>query len=114
MIQSVLTLATIPVWTSHDTDNRVWEGWGSVMLVVGGMVLVAILLGIVIWQIFKTAQSRMLAADHIARDEAYRRLAEQSAATQEQLAAQQQRIADDLAELRERVGAIETLLREVG
>ncbi len=114
MIQSVLTASTIPVWTSHDTSSDVWEGWGSVMLVVGGMVLIAILLGIVIWQIFRTAQSRMLAADHIARDEAYRRLAEQSATTQEQLVAQQQRIADDMSELRERVGAIEKLLREVG
>lgn len=114
MIQSVFSAATIPVWSSHDTSNTVWEGWGSVMLVVGGMVLVAILLGIVIWQIFKTAQSRMLAADAIARDDAYRRLAEQSATTQEQLATQQQRIADDMTELRERVGAIEKLLREVG
>ena len=114
MIQSLFSAATIPVWTSHNTSSDVWEGWGSVIMIVGGMMLIAILLGIVIWQIFKTAQSRMLAADAIARDEAYRRLAEQSASTQEQLAAQQQRIADDMIELRERVGAIEKLLREVG
>lgn len=58
----------------------------------------------------------MLAADAVARDEAYRRVAEQSVTTQEQVADQQRRIADDPATLREAgrycpVGQVDGVIR---
>lgn len=100
---------------SHNgVPNDVWSGWGSVIMAVGGMVLIGLLLALIIWQVFRTAQSKIVVAETVARDEEYRKLAEQTATAQDKLASQQQRIADDMADLRERITAIERMLSEVG
>lgn len=100
--------------SDNGVPNDVWSGWGSVILVVGGMILIGLLLALIIWQVFRTAQSRLVVAETVARDEAYRTLAEQTATAQGTMASQQQRIADDVADLRERMTAIERMLSEVG
>lgn len=97
-----------------DDDNDVWAGWGSVILVFGTVALVSCLIAIVLWQVFKTAQSRMEAEAVAARDGAYRDLAAQSTAAQQKIAEEHGRIADELSELRSRVTTIEKLLSEVG
>jgi hypothetical protein len=65
---------------------------------------------VVVWQWFATRRARA----SVAREEAYRKLAEQAIAVQQRTAEEQQKISEDLGELRTRVSAIEKLLREVG
>ena len=65
---------------------------------------------LVVWQGFVTWRTRA----SLARDDAYRKLAEQFAAEQRKAAEEQQKISEDLGDLRARVAAIEKLLREVG
>ena len=75
--------------------------------------LLFLLLGVillVVWQGFVTWRARA----SIARDDAYRKLAEQFSVAQQRTAEEQQKISDDLGDLRARVAAIEKLLREVG
>jgi hypothetical protein len=74
----------------------------GIVLVMVLFTLIAAVIIVVIWQVF--ANRRALAV--VARDEAYRKLAEQSAETQ-------RRIVDDLADLRQRVASIEKILKEV-
>lgn len=72
-----------------------WFAFGLILL------MTAIII-VVIWQIFATRRAHAV----IARDEAYRKLAEQVAKTQ-------QRTAEDLADMRERLERIERVLKEV-
>jgi hypothetical protein len=51
--------------------------------------------------------------ESIAREEAYRKFVEENLSAQSRLAVQQQRMADDMSSLNERVAGIEKILREV-
>lgn len=78
--------------------------------VLGLFTLITVLIVVVVWQWFATRRARA----SVAREEAYRKLAEQSIAAQQSTAEEQQKISENLGELRARVSAIEKLLREVG
>lgn len=69
---------------------------------------------VAIWQGFKTWQTRIATQASAAQQEAYRALAERAAAAQRETAAEQRATAAALAEVQDRLAAIETLLREVG
>jgi hypothetical protein len=92
----------------------IWGGWGSVLFATTIVALVLILIIIATWQSFKTSQTKTLAKAQISRDEAYRELAEQSTNAIKRTANEQERMAADLAELRNRIASIEKMLREVG
>jgi hypothetical protein len=77
-----------------------WTGFAAASIVLAGFFTVVV---VVVWQVAATWRARMIAV----RDQAYQRLAEESATTQRQLAT-------DLADVRSRVVEIEKLLREVG
>jgi hypothetical protein len=68
----------------------------------GLMLLITVILVVVIWQLFATRRAHAV----LARDEAYKKLAEQAAETQ-------QRTLEDLADLKQRVANIERVLKEV-
>lgn len=70
--------------------------------VLGILTLITIVIGLAL----KIYQSRITTAAEIARDHAYRKLAEEAVAAQ-------QKTAKDLSELRARVTEIEKMLREV-
>ena len=78
--------------------------------VLGLFTLITVLIVVVLWQWFATRRARA----SVVREEAYRKLAEQSSAAQQSTAEAQQKISEDLGELRTRVSAIEKLLREFG
>jgi hypothetical protein len=84
--------------------------WPEAMIAVGGIAMVTIIAAIAIWQVLASWRARM----SVAREEAYRKLAEESNANQERVLAQQQTIATDLSGLREKVEGIEKMLRDVG
>lgn len=81
-----------------EDPTAVWGMWFA----FGLMLLFTIILVVVIWQLFATRRAHAV----LARDEAYRKLAEQVAESQQQTA-------KDLAELKERVASIEQVLKEV-
>lgn len=85
-------------------------------LILGPLVvsLTVLLVGLVIWQGFKTAQTRMMTDATNSEEAAYRALAEQATAAQQQTAAQLATLNESVAELNARVAATERLLREGG
>jgi len=72
----------------------------------GVLVLIAALLIVVIWNVFKIARAKIVTQSEIAQGENYRKLAEEAVAVQKQ-------IAEDLAILKKRVESMEKMLREV-
>jgi hypothetical protein len=68
----------------------------------GMMLLITSILIVVIWQLFATRRAHAV----LARDEAYRKLAEQATESQG-------KTAEELADLRERIVRIEKVLKEV-
>ncbi|MFL5758625.1 MAG: hypothetical protein ACJ789_02740 [Thermomicrobiales bacterium] len=93
--------------------SDVWAGWGSVLFVS----LIAILIGAVViigaWQSIKSANVKSIARETVARDEAYRKLAEETASSNQRLARDQQQMAETLFAVQTKVDAIERMLREV-
>jgi hypothetical protein len=95
-------------------QNSVWEGWGSVLVISIVLVLVGAVIIVGAWQGIKASQADHIARETVARDEAYRKLAEDLATSQRKTAEEQQRLAESLADVRTKVDAIEKMLREVG
>ena len=89
------------------------SGWGVLFIIVA-TVAVATLVAVIVYEVLKTTRSRITTSAAVSQDTAYRQLAEEATATQRAIAEQQQKIIEELAALRSRVGAIENLLREVG
>jgi hypothetical protein len=94
-------------------EASAWEGWGSDLLVVSVTTLVLVLVGVLIWQVFKTYQTRLAVDAHVAQETAYRALAEQSTRAQEQAAQQLALMQENVAQMNTRVSAIERLLKDV-
>ena len=79
-------------------------------LVVSSIALSTCIIVVVIWQAFKTWHLRIDGR----REAEYHKLAEQSADAMRQAAEQLARLADTTDDLRDRVTAIETVLKDVG
>jgi type IV secretory pathway TrbF-like protein len=94
------------------TGAEVWEGWGSVILVVLGMALTVLLVGLVIWQGFKTAQTRMITNATTSQEAGCRALAEQATQAQQETAAQLAALNENVAKLNARIAAVERLPRD--
>jgi len=80
------------------------------MIAVGGIAMITVITAVAIWQVLASWRARM----SIAREDAYRKLAEENLSAQTRLVVQQQRIADDVTSINERVAGIEKLLKDVG
>jgi hypothetical protein len=72
-------------------------------------ILITVIVVALLWQGFATYRARAI----LAREEAYRKLAEQASTAEQKAAQEQQKIAIALDDLRLRVAAIEKILREV-
>jgi len=80
-----------------------FAGMGFVLVILTLFTIVCV---VVISQVLKTARAKTVSMAEIARDEAYRKLAEEAISAQ-------RKIAEDLSDLRTRVASMEKLLREV-
>ena len=98
----------MPALLLQAADNG--HSWPDAIIVIGDIAMVTIIVVVAIWQVFASWCSRM----SVAREEAYRKLAEDSMALQKQLAEQQTRMERDLATISGRVCGIEKVLEEVG
>jgi hypothetical protein len=79
-------------------------------IVVTMFVMVGVVIAVAIWQGMATWRARM----HIAREEAYRKLAESSEAANSRTADLLASMKNDLADLRARTAEIERMMKEVG
>ena len=89
------------------------QGWDVVFL-LGIVAAVAAIIIVATWQIFAVGRTSVSSQAEIARDDAYRKLAQDSAASQQAILEEQRKIARDMADLRERMTSVETMMREVG
>ena len=89
------------------------EGWG-IVFVLGIVAAITVVIVVIAWQILGIGKASTIAEKELARDGAYRALAEEATAAQQALAEEQRKIARDVADLRERMVSVERMLKEVG
>ena len=77
------------------------------LTVLVGSMIIAI---VIIWQIFATARARM----SVAREEAYKALAEETVQLQRKSADWMEQAGSDLANMQKRMAEMERMLKEVG
>jgi hypothetical protein len=84
--------------------------WPEASIAIAGIAFVTIVISVLLWQIFSTGRTGLSAK----RENAYQRLAEESAKAQSRTAAALESTASELAELRQRTAELERLLKDVG
>jgi hypothetical protein len=87
-----------------------FDGWPLAMFLIAMFICIAAVLSIVAWQIFATWRARM----SVAREEAYRALAEESTRSQQRTADRLESVVSELTDIRQRTAELERLLKEVG
>ncbi|MGI6492033.1 MAG: hypothetical protein GX949_03295 [Peptococcaceae bacterium] len=87
-------------------NEEIVFGIGGMGFVLVILTLITIIAVVVISQYLKNVRVKIMSAAEIARDEAYRKLAEENVAVQK-------KIQEDLADLRVRVASMEKMLREI-
>ena len=97
-----------------EETNEVWAGWGSLIFVLTIITIVALVAALLIWQVFRTKQTRMMSEARVAEANAYRTLAEEAAAAQHRTAEELATMSESVTDLRTRVASIERMLAEVG
>jgi hypothetical protein len=90
--------------------NQDMIGYGFALVI---LCLVTVMFVVIISQVFKNSRTKIATAAEIARDEAYRNLAEEAITVQRKTAEDQQKITRDISEMKERISSIEKMLREV-
>jgi hypothetical protein len=83
--------------------------WTQAVFVLGMLAIFATVGIVVVWQALVTWRSRM----SVAREEAYRNLAEQVTQAQLRIADSLEKAVTELSELRQRTAELERLLKEV-
>jgi hypothetical protein len=82
----------------------------AITAIVAGCTMIALVVGVIVWQIFSSSRARM----SVAREEAYKELARTSADVHVDTLHSLQRTQSELSALRAQVAEIERVLREVG
>jgi hypothetical protein len=83
--------------------------WPEAAIAIAGIVLVIAVVVVMIWQGAATLRARA----NVQREEAYRKLAEDSVAAQRRTSDQLERAVAELGELRLRAGELERLIKTV-
>jgi hypothetical protein len=81
----------------------------AIVAMIGVFVATTVIVTVIVWQIFATSRARM----SVAREEGYRKLAEQSAEAIQRVTAQLDRQATQVADIHTRTAELERLLKEV-
>jgi hypothetical protein len=84
--------------------------WPEASIAIAGIAFVTIVISVLLWQIFATGRTGLSAK----RENAYQRLAEESAEAQNRTATALESTASELADLRQRTAELERLLKDVG
>jgi hypothetical protein len=84
--------------------------WADAAIAIAGIAFITIVISVLVWQIFATGRTGLSAK----RENAYQRLAEESAEAQNRTAAALETTATELADLRARTSELERLLKDVG
>ncbi|MGH3006354.1 MAG: hypothetical protein ACRDOS_10765 [Gaiellaceae bacterium] len=83
--------------------------WADASIAIVGILFVTTVIVAVVWQVFATWRARM----SVAREEAYRKLAEDSTEAQRKTAAELEKAVTELAHLRSQTNELERVLKAV-
>jgi Tfp pilus assembly protein PilO len=83
--------------------------WPEAAIAIAGILMVTVVVAVAIWQVFATGRTGLSAK----RENAYRKLAEESAEAQRRTAEQLEKATAELAQLRRQTSELERVLKEV-
>jgi TolA-binding protein len=83
--------------------------WADASIAMAGIAFVTVVVSVAIWQVFATGRTGLSAK----RENAYRKLAEESTEAQERTAESLDKVAAQLADLRGRTAELERMLKDV-
>lgn len=83
--------------------------WADAGIAIAGIAFITVVLSVLIWQIFSTGRTGLSAK----RENAYRKLAEDSAEAQNRIADGLEKATAELADLRQRTAELERMLKDV-
>ncbi len=95
------------------SNSSVWKGLGADLLAVSVTTMVLVVVVVLVWQVFKTYQTRLAVDAHAAQEAAYRALAERTTRAQEHAAEQLELLQENVAGLNTRLTSIERILKDV-
>jgi hypothetical protein len=105
-----MELATLFLQAEPLPSSEDGFGWPLAIFLIGFFTCIAAVVVVVIWQSMVTYRARM----SIARESAYRQLADDSVRAQERTADRLDRAVSELTDLRQRTAELERMLKEVG
>ncbi|MDD3654360.1 MAG: hypothetical protein PHO01_09280 [Desulfotomaculaceae bacterium] len=85
-------------------------GMGFVLFILTLITIVAV---VVISQVLKTSRAKVASMAELTRDEAYHKLAEEAISIHRKIAENQHKTVNDISEIKERINAMEKMLRDV-
>jgi Na+-transporting methylmalonyl-CoA/oxaloacetate decarboxylase gamma subunit len=94
-------------------NEEIIFGMGGMGFVLVILTLITILAAVIVSQVLKTSRAKIASMAQITRDEAYRKLAEEAVAAQQKMTEEQHQLVADVAEMKDRITAIEKMLREI-
>ncbi|MGI6422532.1 MAG: hypothetical protein ACOX0N_10105 [Syntrophomonadaceae bacterium] len=94
-------------------NEEIVFGIGGMGFVLVILTLITIIAVVVITQALKTQRAKETSRAEIARDEAYRKLAEETLSVQRKISEGQEKMASDLSLMKERILSMEKMLREI-
>ncbi|NLU47066.1 MAG: hypothetical protein GXX02_03680 [Syntrophomonadaceae bacterium] len=94
-------------------NEEIIFGVGGMGFVLFILTLITIIAVVAVSQIFKTVRAKADSMAQVTRDEAYRKLAEESISYQKHMTENNKQIAQDISELKDRINSIEKMLREI-
>jgi hypothetical protein len=83
--------------------------WPDAAIAIAGIAMVAVIISVLLWQVFATGRTGLSAK----RENAYRKLAEDSTAAQQVTNETLEKAVAELAALRKQTGELERVLKEV-
>lgn len=87
-----------------------FEGWPLAAFLIAMFLTIGAVIGVIVWQLFATWRAKM----SVAREEAYRSLAEETTRSQQRTADRLESVVAELTDIRQRTAELERLLKEVG
>ena len=94
-------------------NEEIVFGIGGMGFVLVILTLITIIAVVIITQVLKTQRAKDQNMAEIARDEAYRKLAEEAISAQRKISEEQEKLAGDLSLMKEQIISMEKMLREI-
>lgn len=110
-VYSAVSTATTLYQNDNDSPNH--TSWPEATFIAAAIVAGCALVAVIVWQVFLTARKAIEKNENSEHQEELKQITQRAVASSEAAAKELAQLSQGMADLRARVSAIETMLREV-